>query len=82
MVDLSLIIVLLLISFASSNLLSLFLYLSTEGGGCGVGFGLGWGFGNAFGSQYQTSKTSFQGIEFSKRENGTSDLSDPNPASK
>ncbi|XP_078437458.1 uncharacterized protein LOC144708039 [Wolffia australiana] len=53
------------------------------GGGCGVGFGLGWGFGNAFGSQYQTDRTAFQGVEFIKREIGPSENeSDMNLASK
>ncbi|KAL9663728.1 hypothetical protein QQ045_019119 [Rhodiola kirilowii] len=34
------------------------------GGGCGVGLGLGWGFGSAFGSQYRSSKLTFQGMDF------------------
>lgn len=33
------------------------------GGGCGVGLGLGWGFGTAFGSQYRSSRVTFQGTE-------------------
>ncbi|GMN34978.1 hypothetical protein TIFTF001_005013 [Ficus carica] len=39
------------------------------GGGCGVGLGLGWGFGTAFGSQYRSSRLTFQGIEFGQKEN-------------
>ncbi|WCJ35523.1 Protein TRIGALACTOSYLDIACYLGLYCEROL 5 chloroplastic [Euphorbia peplus] len=38
------------------------------GGGCGVGLGLGWGFGAAFGSQYRSSRVTFQGIELGKNE--------------
>ncbi|KAL7245360.1 hypothetical protein ACSBR2_000649 [Camellia fascicularis] len=34
------------------------------GGGCGVGLGIGWGFGTAFGSQYRSSRVTFQGIDF------------------
>lgn len=30
------------------------------GGGCGVGLGLGWGFGSAFGSQYRSSRVTFE----------------------
>ncbi|XP_030537945.2 cytochrome B5-like [Rhodamnia argentea] len=40
------------------------------GGGCGVGLGLGWGFGTAFGSQYRSSTLTFQGIEFSSKDQG------------
>ncbi|KHG08479.1 hypothetical protein F383_15110 [Gossypium arboreum] len=43
------------------------------GGGCGIGFGLGWGFGSAYGSQYRSSRVTFQGLEFGKddrRQNG------------
>ncbi|KAF5175869.1 hypothetical protein FRX31_034543, partial [Thalictrum thalictroides] len=36
------------------------------GGGCGVGLGLGWGFGTGFGSQYRTSRITFQGIDLKK----------------
>ncbi|EOY15774.1 Uncharacterized protein TCM_034740 [Theobroma cacao] len=38
------------------------------GGGCGVGFGLGWGFGSAYGSQYRSSRVTFQGLEFGKED--------------
>ncbi|XP_065881132.1 protein TRIGALACTOSYLDIACYLGLYCEROL 5, chloroplastic isoform X2 [Euphorbia lathyris] len=38
------------------------------GGGCGVGLGLGWGFGAAFGSQYRSSRVTFQGIELARNE--------------
>ncbi|OMO70709.1 hypothetical protein COLO4_28544 [Corchorus olitorius] len=38
------------------------------GGGCGVGFGLGWGFGSVYGSQYRSSRVTFQGIEFGKED--------------
>nr|XP_048322594.1 cytochrome b5-like [Ziziphus jujuba var. spinosa] len=38
------------------------------GGGCGVGLGLGWGFGSAFGSQYRSSRVTFQGVEFGRKE--------------
>lgn len=38
------------------------------GGGCGVGLGLGWGFGTAFGSKYRTSRVTFQGMEFDKKD--------------
>ncbi|PKI42612.1 hypothetical protein CRG98_036994 [Punica granatum] len=37
------------------------------GGGCGVGLGLGWGFGTAYGSQYRSSRVTFQGFEFSSK---------------
>ncbi|GKV04492.1 hypothetical protein SLE2022_213220 [Rubroshorea leprosula] len=36
------------------------------GGGCGIGLGLGWGFGTAFGSQYRSSRVTFQGLEFGR----------------
>ncbi|KAL8127996.1 hypothetical protein AgCh_014790 [Apium graveolens] len=36
------------------------------GGGCGVGLGLGWGFGSGFGSQYRSSRLTFQGTEFNR----------------
>lgn len=39
-----------------------------KGGGCGVGLGLGWGFGTAFGSKYRTSRVTFQGMEFDKKD--------------
>ncbi|GAY47948.1 hypothetical protein CUMW_108280 [Citrus unshiu] len=38
------------------------------GGGCGVGLGLGWGFGAAFGSQYRSSRVTFQGTEFGRKD--------------
>ncbi|KAK4750502.1 hypothetical protein SAY87_003984 [Trapa incisa] len=38
------------------------------GGGCGVGLGLGWGFGTAIGSKYRSSEVTFQGIEFTSKE--------------
>ncbi|KAL5777633.1 hypothetical protein ACOSP7_010559 [Xanthoceras sorbifolium] len=38
------------------------------GGGCGVGLGLGWGFGNAFGSQYRSSRVTFQGLEIGRKD--------------
>lgn len=38
------------------------------GGGCGVGLGLGWGFGAAFGCQYRSSRVTFQGIEFGRKD--------------
>lgn len=37
------------------------------GGGCGVGLGLGWGFGTGFGSQYRSSRLTFQGMEFNRK---------------
>ncbi|XP_028806936.1 protein TRIGALACTOSYLDIACYLGLYCEROL 5, chloroplastic isoform X1 [Neltuma alba] len=43
------------------------------GGGCGIGVGLGWGFGTAFGSQYRSSRITFQGVEFDSKEKGVSD---------
>lgn len=39
----------------------------SEGGGCGVGVGLGWGFGTAYGSQYRSSRLTFQGTEIGKK---------------
>lgn len=39
-----------------------------KGGGCGVGLGLGWGFGTAFGSQYRSSRVTFQGLEIGKKD--------------
>lgn len=38
------------------------------GGGCGIGLGLGWGFGTGFGSQYRSSRVTFHGIEFGRKE--------------
>ncbi|KAK6938605.1 hypothetical protein RJ641_032113 [Dillenia turbinata] len=38
------------------------------GGGCGIGLGLGWGFGTAFGSQYRASRITFEGIDFSSKD--------------
>ncbi|KAF9619635.1 hypothetical protein IFM89_007956 [Coptis chinensis] len=46
------------------------------GGGCGVGLGLGWGFGTAFGSQYRTSKITFQGIDLTKDQRDEKMLTD------
>ncbi|KAJ8773286.1 hypothetical protein K2173_028463 [Erythroxylum novogranatense] len=43
------------------------------GGGCGVGLGLGWGFGTAFGSQYRNSRVTFQGVEFHRKDDGSSE---------
>ncbi|KAK1392369.1 hypothetical protein POM88_011425 [Heracleum sosnowskyi] len=40
------------------------------GGGCGVGLGLGWGFGTGFGSQYRSSRLTFQGMEFNRNSAG------------
>ncbi|KAA8537829.1 hypothetical protein F0562_027591 [Nyssa sinensis] len=37
------------------------------GGGCGVGLGFGWGFGTAFGSQYRSSRVTFQGMDFNSK---------------
>lgn len=51
-----------------------------EGGGCGVGVGIGWGFGTAFGSQYRSSRITFQGVEFDSKEKGISnDVSKGSP---
>ena len=56
---------------------SLMLKFSYAGGGCGVGLGLGWGFGSAFGSQYRSSRVTFQGLEFSsKGQNDEKELRD------
>lgn len=53
------------------------LKFSYAGGGCGVGLGLGWGFGSAFGSQYRSSRVTFQGLEFSsKGQNDEKELRD------
>lgn len=43
------------------------LKFSHAGGGCGVGLGLGWGFGSAFGSQYRSSRVTFQGLEIGNK---------------
>lgn len=52
---------------AAYSICSYIIFLTCfEGGGCGVGIGLGWGFGTAFGSQYRSSRVTFEGIEFSK----------------
>ncbi|RVW40430.1 hypothetical protein CK203_090030 [Vitis vinifera] len=52
-------------------------YATSNCGGCGVGLGLGWGFGSAFGSQYRSSRVTFQGLEFSsKGQNDEKELRD------
>ncbi|KAG5048197.1 hypothetical protein AAZX31_04G043200 [Glycine max] len=48
------------------------------GGGCGVGVGLGWGFGAAFGSKYRSSRVTFQGVDFDRKEKvNSTELSKP-----
>ncbi|CAI0451691.1 unnamed protein product [Linum tenue] len=53
------------------------------GGGCGVGLGLGWGFGSAFGSHYRSSRLTFHGVEFGKKDEPSNSKSNANaPSSK
>ncbi|CAI0451850.1 unnamed protein product [Linum tenue] len=49
------------------------------GGGCGVGLGLGWGFG----SHYRSSRLTFHGVEFGKKDEPSNSKSNANaPSSK
>lgn len=57
---------------------SVTLQFGFKGGGCGVGLGLGWGFGTAFGSQYRSSRVTFQGLEFGSDGKEFKDVSESN----
>lgn len=58
------------VGYCQANYVGLLFACLFVGGGCGVGLGLGWGFGTAFGSQYRSSTVTFQGIEFSGKDQG------------